>query len=98
MVHFILGKVGDIMEVKRQRRGDHINITLPSEIYSALMIASVEKDTSISKVIEEILTGSEEFRKFIDRAKEYAELESKLNPTAVSSRSINKEDKDKLRK
>ncbi|WP_088820204.1 hypothetical protein [Candidatus Mancarchaeum acidiphilum] len=86
------------MKSEKAKKADHINISLNPDIYNALMIASIEKDISISKVIETILMDSEEFKKFINKAKEYAELESKLNPSAANPRSVNKEDKDKIRK
>ena len=64
---------------------DRITISITPEMHSAIMIASMEKDTSISRTIENLLRDSREFRVYLDRAKEYAKSEENIDSNAVSS-------------
>ena len=67
---------------------DRITISITPELHSAIIIASIEKDISISRTIENLLRDSEEFHVYLDRAKEYAESEQDIDPTAVSSKYV----------
>ena len=63
---------------------DRITISITPELHSAIIIASIEKDISISRTIENLLRDSEEFHVYLDKAKDYAESEENIDPTAVS--------------
>ena len=65
---------------------DRITISITPELHGAILIASIEKNTSISRTIENLLRDSKEFQVYIERAKEYAENEENIDPTAVSSK------------
>lgn len=67
------------------KMNDRITISITPELHSAIMIASIEKDISISRTIENILRDSSCFRKYLDKAREYACSEQNVNPTAVGS-------------
>ena len=64
---------------------DRITISITPELHGAILIASIEKNTSVSRTIENLLRDSKEFQVYIDRAKEYAESEENIDLTAVSS-------------
>lgn len=63
---------------------DRITISITPELHNAIMIASEEKDISISRTIENALRDSSDFRKFVEKAKKYSELEQNIYPNAVS--------------
>ena len=67
---------------------DRITISITPELHSAIIIASIEKDISISRTIENLLRDSKEFHVYLDKAKNYAESEENIEPTAVSSKYV----------
>jgi hypothetical protein len=74
---------------------DRITISITPQLHSAIIIASIENDISISRTIENSLRESPYFKKFIDMAREYAESEENVNPSAVSSEYISNLKRDK---
>ncbi len=69
---------------------DKISISIPPELHSAIIIASIENDVSISRTIESLLRNSPDCQKLLVKAKEYAESEENVNPSAVSSEYISR--------
>ena len=69
---------------------DRITISITPELHGAILIASIEKNTSISRTIENLLRDSKEFQVYIERAKEYDENEENIDPTAVSSKYVSR--------
>ena len=67
---------------------DKISISIPPELHSAIIIASMENNVSVSKAIESLLRDSPDCQRLLVKAKEYAESEENVNPSAVSSEYI----------
>ena len=64
---------------------DKISICIPHELHSAIIIASIENDVSVSRTIESLLRNSPDCQRLLVKAKEYAESEENVNPSAVGS-------------
>ena len=73
---------------------DKFTISISPELHSALMLASIDKDISLSKIIEYYLKNSNKFKKYIKEAKNYAKAEEGINPAAIGSDYIQKHIQD----
>ena len=73
---------------------DKFTISISHELHNALILASIDKDISVSKIIEYYLKNSNKFKKYIKEAKNYAKAEEGINPAAIGSDYIQKHIQD----